>query len=45
MPYETYTYENVSMGACCIQDATDVPKTEDDKIKQLPDNIETWNCV
>ena len=31
MPYEMYTYENVSMGACCIQDAIGVLKTEDDK--------------
>ena len=44
MPYEIYTYENVSMGACCIQDALDVRKTEVDKT-QLLDNIETWNCV
>ena len=21
MPYNVYTYENVSMGVCCIQDA------------------------
>ena len=32
------------MGACSIQDALDVLKTEDDKT-QLLDNIETWNCV
>ena len=45
MPYEIYIYENVSSGACCIQDAIDVLKTEDDKQKQLIDDIETWNCV
>ena len=27
MSYEIYTYENVSMGACRIQDAIDVLKT------------------
>ena len=31
MPYDIYTYENVSKGACCIQDAKGVLKTEDDK--------------
>ena len=31
MSYEIYTYENVSMGACRIQDAIDVLKTEYDK--------------
>ena len=29
MPYNIYTYENVSMGVCCIQDAIDVLKQED----------------
>ena len=29
MPCEIYTYENVSMGVCCIRDATGVLKTED----------------
>ena len=28
MPYNVYTYENVSMGACSIQDALDVLKKE-----------------
>ena len=27
MPYSVYTYENVSMGACSVQDALDVLKT------------------
>ena len=31
MPYEIYTYANVSMGACCIQDALYVLNTVDDK--------------
>ena len=44
MPYEIYTYENVSMGACCIQDALDVPKKADDK-NQFLDNIEQWDIV
>ena len=44
MPYEICTYANVSMGACCIQDAIDVQKQHNDK-KQLIYNIETWNCV
>ena len=26
MPYEIYTYENISIGVCCIQDAVDVLK-------------------
>ena len=43
MPYEIYTYENVSMGVCLIQDAIDVLKTEYDK--QLLDYIEKWDCV
>ena len=44
MPYEIYTYENVSKDVCCIQDAIDVLKTEDDK-QQLLDNIEKLDCV
>ena len=43
MPYEIYTYANVNLGACRIQDAIDVPNTEDDK--QFLDNIEKWDCV
>ena len=39
MPYDIYTYEHVSMGACRIQDAIDVLKTEDDK-QHFLDNIE-----
>ena len=44
MPYEFYTFENVSMGACLIQDAIDVLKTEDGK-QQFLNNIEKWDCV
>ena len=44
MPYEIYTYENVSMGVCRIQDAIAVLKTEDDK-QQLLYTIEKWDCV
>ena len=29
MPYNAYTYENVSMGACRIQDALDILKDDD----------------
>ena len=31
MPYNMYTYGNVNMDACSIQDALDVLKPEDDK--------------
>ena len=31
MPYEFYTYGNVNLCACRIQDAIDVLNTEDDK--------------
>ena len=39
MLYEAFTYEKLSKGACCIQDAIDVLKAEDDK-QQFLDNIE-----
>ena len=29
MPYNVYTYENVSMGACSIQSALDILKDDD----------------
>ena len=44
MPYEIYTYANVSMGVCRIQDAINVLKTEDDK-QQFLDHVKTWDCV
>ena len=43
MPYNVYTYENVSMDACRIQDALDIIK-DDDK-QQFLDNLETWDCI
>ena len=43
MPYNAYTYENVTMGACSIQPALDILK-DDDK-QQLLNNIEQWECV
>ena len=43
MTYNAYTYENVSMGACSIQDALDVLKQEDEH--QLLDSLEQWNCM
>ena len=29
MPYNVYTYENVTMGACSIQSALDILKDDD----------------
>ena len=43
MPYAIYTYENVSLGVCRIQDALNVLKKQDKQ--QFLDNIETWDCV
>ena len=43
MPYDVYTYENVTMGACSIQSALDVLK--DDGKEQLLNNLEQWNCI
>ena len=43
MPYNVYTYENVSMGACSIQSALDILK-DDDK-QQFLDNLKKWDCV
>ena len=43
MPYNVYTYENVSMGAVSIQSALDVLNDEDKQ--QFLDNIEKWDCV
>ena len=43
MPYNVYTYGNVTMGACSIQPALDMPK-DDDKQKLL-DNLEKWDCT
>ena len=38
MPYNVYTYEDVTMGACSIQPALDI-LNEDDK-QQFLDNLE-----
>jgi len=43
MPYNIYTYENVSMGACSIQSALDSLK-DDDK-QQFLDNLKKWDCI
>ena len=43
MPYNVYTYENVSMGAVSIQSALDTLKDEDKHI--FIDNIEKWGCI
>ena len=43
IPYNVYTYEHVSMGACSIQDALGVLKQE--YKQQFLDNLETWNCI
>ena len=43
MPYNVYTYENVSVGACPIQSALHVLK--DDDTQQFLDNTKTWDCI
>ena len=43
MPYGVYTHQNVTVGACCIQDALGILKDEDKQ--QRVDNIEEWGCV
>ena len=43
IPYNVYTCENVSMGACRIQDALDI-LTHDDN-QQFLNNLEQWDCV
>ena len=43
MPYNVYTYENVSTGACSIQSALDILK-DDDK-QHFLDNLEKWDCI
>ena len=40
MPYGVYTYENVNMGACSIQSALDILKS--DEKQQFLDNIKEW---
>ena len=43
MPYNVYTYGNVTMGACSIQSALDVLK--DDNKQQFLINLENWDCI
>ena len=43
MPYNVYTYENVTMGACSIQSALDILK-DDDK-QHILDNLDKWDCI
>ena len=43
MPYNVYTYGNVTMGACSIQPALGILR-DDDK-QQLLNNLEQWNCI
>ena len=43
MPYNVYTYGNVTKGACSIQSALDILK--DDNKQQFLDNLEQWDCI
>ena len=48
MPYNVYTYEHVTMGACSIQSALYILKYDD--TQQFLDNLETisihkWDCL
>ena len=43
VPYNVYTYENVTVGACRIQDALEISK-DDDK-QQFLDNLGNWGCI
>ena len=43
MPYNVYTYENVSMGACSIQSAVYIPNGDDKQ--QFLDNLGKWGCI
>ena len=43
MPYNIYTYDNFSMGACSIQSALDILK--DGETQQFLDNLEQWGCI
>ena len=43
MPYNVYTYGNVSMGACSIQSALDVLRGVNKQ--QFLDNLEKWDCI
>ena len=43
MPYNVYTYEHVTMGACSIQSALGI--LEDDDKQQFLYNLEQWGCI
>ena len=43
IPYNVYTYGNVTMGACSIQSALDILKDADKQ--QFLDNLENWDCI
>ena len=43
MPYNVYTYENITMGVCSIKSALDILK--DAYKKQLLDNFENCDCI
>ena len=42
MPYDIYTYENVSNDSASIQSALDILNDSDKQ--QFPNNVEQWNC-
>ena len=43
MPYNVYTYENVTIGACSIKSALDIFKDADEK--HFLDNLGNWDCI
>ena len=43
MLYGMYTHQNVDMGACCVQDALDILK--DDDQQQSLNNFEKCDCI
>ena len=42
MPYDIYTYENVSNGSASIKSALDILNDFDKR--QCLNNVEQWNC-
>ena len=44
MPYGVYTYENVTMDFCYNKSALDILKDDDDKKKQILDNLGKYDC-
>ena len=43
VPYGIYTHQNVDMGVCCVQDALDILK--DDDQQQFLNNLGKWDCI